>query len=577
MFFPFTSVVRHELVRKLRAVRPFLLVVAAVSISSIIIVSAWPYETRHYFDMGREASLVILVSSFVTWCFAAMLVLPVYGGVSVVLERQQETFDQVFLTLITPAGIVVGKLLNTLGMYLLIMVAMAPLVATSYFLLGLDVSAFLVSVLIILSVAYSIASVSILCSVLSRSVLRALIRSFFFAAAAVGGAFFFGVYMVLVFTWILQLDPSTYFRSPEKYIFVFVPFSAAVAHTLEPEMIPVSIWGWTIVVQLLIGTLCLVVSANVVRRIALLPLQTVQTPLWKRVLGPRAPKGKPAPPISDRINPIYAREVNWEGFARTRQRRRTFFLVLLLGGGLLATLLIGGERYGNELMGYLWCGMLLVSVAVAAPMATANSVTREYELGNLDMLRMTVLRPHHIILGKTLAGLRGLSPLVMGLLVLFPLVLYGQWPKVDETLGICFISFGSAYVCALVGTSLGMVASVSSRRTTIAVIVAYVLNACVYFLLYVSVRFALEIAILFQELSIGRRQTFQGFIQIFDKFFMLTSPFLGLMENIDKYSHRGEYVTSYWLTNIAVCAGYSLLALWLAVVIFRRKWERAQR
>ena len=186
----------------------------------------------------------------------------------------------------TPSGIVLGKLLNTLGMFLLIVLSMLPLVATSYFLIGLDVSSFLVSVLILLSVAYSIASISILCSVLSQSVLRAMIRAFFCAAAAIGGAFFVSLSLVVISVEILEIVPRTYVpQNPARFIFIFAPFAAAVGHAVEPEMIPPSTWAWSIVVQLGIGTVCLVAAVYAVRRLALLPLHKAPQSFWRRLLG----------------------------------------------------------------------------------------------------------------------------------------------------------------------------------------------------------------------------------------------------------------------------------------------------
>ena len=576
--FPFTSIVRYELVRRLRTLRPFLMLLAAVGIASAFIISGWPRDAQYFFNMGRMSSLVILVSCLVTWCAAAILVLPVYGGVSVILERQQETFDQVFLTLITPSGIVLGKLLNTLGMFLLIVLSMLPLVATSYFLIGLDVSSFLVSVLILLSVAYSIASISILCSVLSQSVLRAMIRAFFCAAAAIGGAFFVALYLVVISVEILEIVPRTYVpQNPERFIFIFAPFAAAVGHAVEPEMIPPSTWAWSIVVQLGIGTVCLVAAVYAVRRLALLPLHKAPQSFWRRLLGKRAPRGKPAGPIADHVTPIYARETLWEGFARVGQRRRTLILALLAGGGLLTLILIGRDEFGTQFLTIVWSGMLLASVGLSAPMATANSVTRECELSNLDMLRLTLLRPHHVVLGKALAGLRGLSPLFIAALVLLPLVVYGEYPDLvrNHSIEICLVSLGSACVFALVGTSLGMLASVLTRRTVVSVPLAYILAACAHFLFYLSVRFVLDLISFFWSLFAGHGQWRTVFGKI-DRYIMLFSPLLGFVNNADRAGMRGSLITGYWLTNIAICTAYSLCALWIAVRVFRLRWERTQ-
>ena len=576
MVFPFTGIVKHELIRKLRGVRPFLLVLLAVVIGSLFVVSAWPWDASFYFTMGREASSVILVSSLVVWCFAAVFVLPAYGGTSIILERQQETFDQVFLTLITPTGIIVGKLLNTMGMYVLIMVSMLPIVATLYFLVGIELGAFFVSVSILLSVAYSITCISLLCSVLARDVRRALANSVFLALLAIGGTFLFSAYAYLIAMSFSRLDPLRNIGNPLDYVYLFIPFATAVTYAFQPYMIRTSTWLGAIGIQLGIGTVCLVLAVMVARRIALLPLQRVSEPVWKRMLKVQAARGRPAKPLSDHVNPVYAREVLWETFACAGRRYRTLFLALLIEGSVLGILIVAGQQFSQDMMAVLWSGMLMASVGLLAPMATATSVTREHELGNLDMLRLSLVRPYQVIVGKTLAGLRGLSPLFIAAVLLIPLVLYGEYRHMDDAMGMCLVSFVSACVFAVVGTSLGILASVLTKRTTVAVVLAYLLTACVYFFFYLIVRFFLDEFILWVFFA-GRRQAMQSFLEGFDEILMLFSPLLGYTQNASLHFHRGEYVTGYWLTNIAICTAYSLFALWLAATIFRVKWERAQR
>ncbi|MFO7974062.1 MAG: ABC transporter permease subunit [Candidatus Hydrogenedentota bacterium] len=556
--------------------RPFLLVILAVAVGSFVVLTAWPWDAAFYFTMGGEASMVILISALVVWCFAAVFVLPAYGGTTIILERQQETFDQVFLTLISPSGIMVGKLLNTMGMYLLIMISMLPLVATLYFLVGIELGAFFVSVSILLSVAYSITCISLLCSMLARDMRRALANSVFLAIAAIGGAFWIGAYGYLIARSFSGMDPLRNVPNPMQYVYLFVPFVTAVNYAVQPYTIRTGTWVGAIGIQLGIGTVCLVLAVIVVRRIALLPLQRVREPVWKRMLKVQAARGRPAKPLSDHVNPVYAREVLWETFARTGRRYRTLFLALLIEGAVLGVLLLAGKQFSEDMMAVLWSGMLMAAVGLLAPMATATSVTREHELGNLDMLRMTPMRPYQVIVGKTLAGLRGLSPLFIAAVLLIPLVLYGEYRHMDDTMGMCLVSFVSACVFAVVGASMGILASVLTRRTTVAVVLAYLLTACAYFLFYLVVRFVVEEFSLWVFFG-GHRQAFQSFFRRFDQILMLFSPLLGYTQNASMHFHRGEYITGYWLANIGICTAYSLFALWLAATIFRVKWERAQR
>ena len=128
---------------------------------------------------------------------------------------------------------------------------------------------------------------------------------------------------------------------------------------------------------------------------------------------------------------------------------------------------------------------------------------------------------------------------------------------------------------ALVGTSLGMLASVLTRRTVVSVPLAYILAACAHFLFYLSVRFVLDLISFFWSLFAGHGQWRTVFGKI-DRYIMLFSPLLGFVNNADRAGMRGSLITGYWLTNIAICTAYSLCALWIAVRVFRLRWERTQ-
>ena len=92
------------------------------------------------------------------------------------------------------------------------------------------------------------------------------------------------------------------------------------------------------------------------------------------------------------------------------------------------------------------------------------------------MLRMTLLQPRDIILGKLFAGAMALAPVVAAAVVsCIPVVLLGV-----DTRGVLMIGYGTLLLCALISLSIGLFASLVSKRTTTALVVSYVLGVAAF-------------------------------------------------------------------------------------------------
>jgi ABC-2 type transport system permease protein len=177
-------------------------------------------------------------------------------------------------------------------------------------------------------------------------------------------------------------------------------------------------------------------------------------------------------------NPVMIKEV------RTRMRGwRTFGLVtihlLFLGGAIGLTYGIfsvstdatslNERRYLGQLLFYLVVGIEMVSLSFIAPALTAGALAQEHERQTYELLKVTLLSPRSLVLGKYNAALVfTLLMLLTGLPMLGPAFIIGgvQWQEI-------FISLLILLTVAVTYTAAGMFFSSLTSRTLFATVLSY--------------------------------------------------------------------------------------------------------
>jgi len=119
-------------------------------------------------------------------------------------------------------------------------------------------------------------------------------------------------------------------------------------------------------------------------------------------------------------NPIFMREL--------RSRWRSWRLLVWPAAGVILSSaavgwLITRKEYAREEAPLVWTitGVQIAFVVVAAPALAAAAMATERRTGNLDMVRITRLSVHQIVLGKVLACLQ---PLALTFFCQLPLFVY---------------------------------------------------------------------------------------------------------------------------------------------------------
>jgi ABC-type transport system involved in multi-copper enzyme maturation permease subunit len=132
------------------------------------------------------------------------------------------------------------------------------------------------------------------------------------------------------------------------------------------------------------------------------------------------------------------------------------------------------SEFFNDLV-LVWLGLLIGPAVLLTPGRTADSFTKEYEGQTIDMLRMTLLRPRDIVLGKALAGVLWVMPFLLGVLLscIVMLFLGARWD-------LLFTGYVTLLVSVCVALSLGVAASALVKRTRIAIVLALFFNFFVF-------------------------------------------------------------------------------------------------
>ncbi len=490
VYFPAWSLVKRELLSTLRGVRAFLLLLSFVCAAVIYAWWRWP-ESGGTFWLASILSRDMMKDFTISLFVACTLFVPALSAGAIVIERERSTYDFLRMSLIWPSGILFAKLLNAVGLFLLVLVGLAPAISVSFFLIGVDPVQMGQALAIIVATTLACAAAGVLSSVLFNRTLFAMAAS----------------YACVI---LLMIGPSilAYLAGAIVYFFVNVRavfgFMEQVAVVVSPVLTMMSLLvpsmgqGGLNGTQFLLSlcyqatfTLCCLGAALYLIRRPPRPMKVVdEKPIDDRSVLARRRFSWPfyiidplrrKKPIEDGRNAMLVREIRWGMFNRGTMLIRVFYcsFVVYFFSGAVASV----DARSFDTMGR-WMLVQIAMTIVATPALTANVFTKEHELRNVDMLRMTLLRPGEMILGKLFALCASVAPLLAAaILSCVPLIVLGarNWTMLG-------VGYGTLLVCVLLSISLALAASLMTRHTSAALVLGYVLSLICFVGLWLAAR-----------------------------------------------------------------------------------------
>lgn len=394
--FPFIALVRRDLIRSLRRTKSVVLLGLVLLACLLVVQQQLP--DAEYLAGSLSASGVrardLFLFLFAAFAVAAWVLLPGMAAFSVTGEIDGETYEDLWLTLLSPMGLLLGKVAAALGYYVLIGVAALPLLSVPLFLTGVQTRD-------VVFAAATLGSFALLCTLAGlfwgmflRRPVRAVIPAYL-TPLLLGGA-------ICAFPWVL---PS------------FVPRGVYV-HILICEIV---------LTLLVLATLSVAVFAIFPSFPAPGPERRVLDPEKLEARRKRFPfylfdPLRPRPPVPDGRNPLIAKERRTGPLARPTGYIRAFYVCAIVSVLVTGWWSFPSGRSGVRVESYMVDLVQFVIlqgglVALLIPALTAGSLAREESAGNLDALRMTLLSSKEIIFAKLTGSLRLIVPVMASVLL----------------------------------------------------------------------------------------------------------------------------------------------------------------
>lgn len=536
--FPSLALVRRELIAMLRGTRAWVFLALFVGACMAVAIVMWPLMTLSSTSIAQMASIM-----FNALCGAmaagALLLLPGIAALSLVSEREQDTYDQLRLTLITNGGIVKAKFINVLGFYLLLCIGVLPVMGVVFFGVGLDFWQVFLYVCALVFVAAACTAVGLLVgAVISRPMVAVICAYVAVMICTVLGG-------ILVLPMAARLGPSRAndvgmaFLAAYAYCALVTIFSLILAKDcLQPGAEPKQI-----------------AQERPIDDPAVLETRRKQFPFY--LVDPLRRKDM----IDDRQNPMLVKEIRWGFMTRTTIAIRIFYISAIVYGILALVMAWPG------LMGNYWSAPQNAMRAIMAqivltlalcPALMANTFTKERELGNLDMLRMTLLTPRQIVLGKCVAGALSVAPLLIAAtLSAAPLIV--MLNNDNNAAVVVLTGYPTLLVCVWVSICMGVYCSLQTRSTTTALILNYVLNVLVFAGGQLCLR-------AWMILSYAQRMVARQDFKEMDDVLSVLSPITAFMRCAAALTHSDFQWLGYWGLSVVLFTllGCGLIAMSVA-------------
>lgn len=449
--FPSLALLRREQLSDLRKVRSFILISIFLAINFLVIIANWPEDQMMFYDAPEMAQNIIEIY-FVIFFFTCGFAIPLLAASSIATEIDRGTFDMLSMTLLGPAGIVIGKTLSSVCFILLFFAASAPAIGTVFFLVGVDWVQLIALFCYLVLFTILCAMAGIYSSLFFRKTVDRIPGGIILVASI---TFFPAMFLSGIFVILFDMNYDIFFELMEFY----TPIAAFKFYPTD----------WEFILSLCYLAVWIVILFFI--NVAALgrPIKTVKIPDAKPVDDIKELKNrrwtfpyyivdplKRKKPIADNSNPIFIKEIRYEINSPPLTLPRLAYVSLI--AFLLAV------KYP-----VFWPGLAVWLFPPLLP----PLITKDFELGNMDALRLTTITPTRFIIGKLKAGFAVASFFLIAASVSAILAAFMKFQG-EYTMEIVITSYLTLAVSLLTCLSFGFLASVITTRSNLAVLFSYV-------------------------------------------------------------------------------------------------------
>lgn len=562
---PAMALIKRELLATLRGRRAYLFLMLMLAIMTGVLFlylhDIGQIELSNSGGMADLTTTMFYTFGYGLYLAAVLLVPPIAAG-SICTEKQQEQLDLVRMTYIRPSSLLFGKFVNILGLYGLVAIATLPFAGVMLFFTGLDAQQYVQVLLLLLFSAASATMLGLYFSARLYRTIPAVLVTYVFIlltqfALAILFVFLIGLTPAsgpghTVYEWADplfatclpcygitmmrygSLHPLFYIIAPMYHIGLVLGFGYLARRILDRPTEPMK-----------------VNSERTIADPALLEQRRKQFPFY--LIDPQRRRAL----IGDRQNPVLVKE-RYTGLAsRGTTAIRILYITAIAAviTGAFTSVIIETSR--DKLLstwGFLAVETLLLLGIAPSFMATAFSKEREW--GNWDMLRMTLLTPRQVVLGKLMAALQSIAfPAATLLIATLPLL----QPALRDSDILSGWAFGTVMmgVTLVYAISVSLVAALHASRSLSALLWAY--GVCLAILV------ALPILVALLEFDDIFRQYVPRYVALWLS--PLTMPILSMEGYISPLAQ--PYVWSHIAAVLALSGVLIVLSIYWCAALWR--------
>lgn len=450
MIFRDNPVLIRELLVNLRSPRAFGLQLAYVGFLCVVVFFAWPTATKGVARVSPEVAQQLFRLFFLGQFFLVALVAPTFAAGSITGEKERKTYEMLLASPLDPSTILVGKLLSSLTYLVLLIVSSLPLMVLCFLLGGILMSEITRAFLILIMAAGTFGLISVACSSFFRRTSSALVVS----------------YLVILPLAIVAVALTSGNNTRAESVM----FRDFVTIAVLPP--------WTLAIWVVVGIVVIhrllhppdvgsegkeVVDEEEEMKYAIGVV--IDRDLFPDKLFAPAKRTDLMP---DGTNPVLDKELRSEIFSQGTLMLRLVIQVSML----LSIPLMAYQLFFRPMLAGYYVSYVLVFNLLVGPVFSAGSITQERERKTLGLLLTTLLTPARIVLAKLLAALR-VSTVLTFLLTEQLLLAYALIPELRERFWTLFVALLIIAATCLITSSVGIMCSSLSRRTSAAMVMTY--------------------------------------------------------------------------------------------------------
>ncbi len=463
-----------ELRLLLRSRRAFGLQLAYVGILCLLALVIWP--RGGIYSLSSLASRDLFTVLTLGQLILVALFSPALTATSITVEKERGTFDLLFASLLKPRSIIVGKLVSSTAILLILIFSSLPVMSVSFLLGGVALVEFGQAVLVLVVATVLFGLIGLCLSALSSSSYTSTlityllilllgmgvwIPSLVLAKWQGGVRVFYTLRSCSPFTAMVSISQPDLLRSYGQQIAsaaspltVFMRFSAVC--------IPLLIILFSIMIRK--GeTVRPHRRERLIRDGKLLSRRRRRFPFY--LLDPLKGKGI----IRNIDNPVSVKESRNSTMGKTTFMIRGMYVCLIFSMVLMGLASASVGLWSPDAIKVVAICFQIGLVILIAPGLTASAITQEKEHYNYDILRMTLLHRHTVIIGKLTVPLRHMLLLILSTFPVFGMLWYLDYYSATRVI-MCLVIILTTLLFAL---AAGIFASSFCRTTASATAWAY--------------------------------------------------------------------------------------------------------